>query len=147
MRIYTLGTSLRTEAAFIEILKHYRIEALLDVRSFPRSKIPTYNRDYLEPLMTANGIAYHFLGKTLGGFRNGGYEAYMKTGAFHAGIDRAEEIARGKQSVIVCAEKLPWKCHRRYIARELNIRGWKTPHILEIDKVWEPVEPISTKDG
>ena len=143
MRIYTFGTSLRSEEAFIETLTHYRIAALLDVRSFPKSKIPTYNRAYLEQLMTGCGIVYRFLGKELGGFRKGGYEAYTKTDSFRKGIDAIEQTAKEKVSVIVCAEKLPWKCHRRFIAAELNRRGWEIVHILETDKIWRPGKATS----
>jgi len=75
-RIYTLGTDRRSEEDFIEILLSYNIEVLIDVRSFPKSKIPTFNREYLEGLLEKEGIGYRFLGKELGGFRKGGYEAY-----------------------------------------------------------------------
>ena len=138
MYIHTLGTSLRSEEEFVEVLRHYQIEAFLDVRSFPRSKLPTFNRDYLEELITKNGMEYHFLGKELGGFRKGGYEKYTRTDSFRKGIDRVEHLAQEKLSVIVCAEKLPWKCHRRFIAMELQKRGWKPVHIIETGKVWEP---------
>ena len=138
MYIHTLGTSLRSEEEFVEVLRHYQIEAFLDVRSFPRSKLPTFNRDYLEELITKNGMEYHFLGKELGGFIKGGYEKYTRTDSFLKGIDRVEHLAQEKLSVIVCAEKLPWKCHRRFIAMELQKRGWKPVHIIETGKVWEP---------
>ena len=144
MHIYTLGTSLRSEKEFVGILKRYKLEAFLDVRSFPRSKLPTFNRVYLEELITKNGLVYHFLGKELGGFRKGGYEKYTRSDAFQKGIDKVEQIAQAKVSVIVCAEKLPWKCHRRFIASKLQKRGWETVHIIEIDKVWEPQESLDT---
>jgi len=141
MRIYTLGTGRRTEEDFVEILNCYGIGALLDVRRFPRSKTPAYNRDYLEVLTRENGIEYHFLGDELGGFRKGGYQEYTRTDAFRKGIERLEHTARRRPSVVVCAERFPWKCHRRWIARELAARGWRVLHIIDKGKVWEPRNP------
>jgi len=138
MDIHTLGTGLRKEEEFVEILDHYLIEAFIDVRSFPRSKLPHYNRPYLEDLLIKNGISYHFMGKELGGFRKGGYERYTETSEFARAIERIEIYAQDKRSVIVCSETLPWKCHRRWIARELTKRGWHVIHILTVDRIWEP---------
>jgi len=139
--IYTLGTSRRSEEDFVEILLSFGIEALLDVRRFPRSKIPAYNRDRLDRLMRENGIEYRFLGNELGGFRKGGYQEYTRTEAFRKGIERLERSAAEKVSVIVCAERFPWKCHRRWIARELAARGWRVVHIIDKGKLWEPRNP------
>ncbi|NOY39486.1 MAG: DUF488 family protein [Nitrospirae bacterium] len=138
MTIYTLGTGRRTEEDFVEILHCYGIEAFIDVRRFPKSKLPAYNRDYLERLIKENGIEYHFFGDELGGFRRGGYPEYTRTETFRMGIERLEEIAGRKVSVVVCAERFPWKCHRRWIARELKSRGWRVVHIIDKGKVWEP---------
>lgn len=131
MLIYTLGTGSRSETEFVAILKRFRIRAFLDVRSHPKSRFATFNRERLEKLLPEIGIEYHFFGKALGGFRKEGYERYAQTEAFSSGVDRIEAVAREKASVIVCAETLPHKCHRRFIARELERRGWKTLHILE----------------
>ena len=137
-KIYTLGTDLRSEEDFIEILLAYDIEALIDVRSFPKSKIAAYNRENLEQLLKSEEIEYRHLGKELGGFRKGGYEGYTLADAFQAGIDTLEGIAEEKVSVVVCAERFPWKCHRRWIARELHRRGWLVEHIIDKGKVWIP---------
>lgn len=137
-QVYTLGTSLRCEDEFMGILKHYNIEALVDVRSYPKSKLATFNRDYLEKIITKAGMAYHFLGKELGGFRKEGYEQYLRTASFRKGLDKLKQIAQAKVSVVVCAEKLPWKCHRRFIAIELQKCGWDIVNIIEQDKIWQP---------
>jgi uncharacterized protein (DUF488 family) len=137
-KIFTLGTDSRSEEDFIEILLAYGIEAFIDVRSFPKSKIALFTRENLEPLLNREGFAYHYLGRELGGFRKGGYEAYTLTGDFIRGVERLEAIAQEKVSVIVCAERFPWKCHRRWIARELHIRGWTVEHIIDKGKVWIP---------
>jgi uncharacterized protein (DUF488 family) len=137
-KIYTLGTGRRSEEDFIEILLSYNIEALIDVRSLPRSKLPVFRKENLENLLRREGIEYHFLGRELGGFRKGGYTAYIITDDFNKGIDLLESIAAVKTSVIVCAERFPWKCHRKWISRELHKRGWELDHIIEKGKLWIP---------
>jgi uncharacterized protein (DUF488 family) len=137
-KIYTLGTDRRSEEDFTEILFAYCIQSLIDVRSFPRSKIPVFNKQNLEDLLKREGIEYHFLGKELGGFRKGGYTSYIITDEFNKGIDLIESIALYKMSVIICAEKLPWKCHRKWISRELHKRDWEVDHIIDKGKVWIP---------
>lgn len=137
-KIFTLGTSRRSEEDFIEILLAYNIDALIDVRSFPRSKIAIFSRANLEGLLKREGIGYYYLGKELGGFRKGGYTAYALTADFMLGIEKLEAIASNKLSVIVCAERFPWKCHRKWISRELHNRGWDVEHIIDKGKVWVP---------
>jgi uncharacterized protein (DUF488 family) len=137
-KIYTLGTDLRSGEEFTEILHAYDIRALLDVRSYPKSKIPIFCKENLAQLLKSEGIEYHFLGKELGGFRKTGYAAYTLTEDFRKGIDLLESIAVSHPTVFICAEKFPWKCHRRWIARELHQRGWEVDHIIEKDKVWIP---------
>ena len=137
-KVYTLGTGRRSEEDFVEILLSYDIKALIDVRSFPKSKIPVFTRENLENLLKKEGINYIFLGRELGGFRKGGYEAYTGTEEFKKGIDRLEDIASSGTTVIICAERFPWKCHRRWISRELHRRGWHVEHIIDKGKVWTP---------
>ncbi|KAF0143721.1 MAG: hypothetical protein FD156_2456 [Nitrospirae bacterium] len=137
-KIYTLGTSRRSEEDFVEILLNYDIRTLIDVRSYPKSKIQIFTRENLENLLRKENIAYIFLGKELGGFRKGGYEAYTSTEDFKIGIDELENVASENNSVIICAERFPWKCHRRWIARELHKRGWLVEHIIDKGKVWVP---------
>jgi uncharacterized protein (DUF488 family) len=136
--IYTIGSSRRTEEEFIETLRAYNIESLVDVRSFPKSKLEHFARENLSDILKDSGIEYIYLGRELGGFRKGGYEAYTETEGFHSGVEKLEEIASRKRTVFMCAERFPWKCHRRYISRELNHRGWKVIHIIENDRVWIP---------
>jgi len=137
-RIFTLGTDRRSEEDFIEILFSYNIAAIIDVRSVPKSRIPTFTRDNLEELLRREGMEYFFLGRELGGFRKGGYTAYLVTEEFTHGIETLESIAEKKQSAIICAERFPWKCHRKWISRELHQRGWAIEHIIDKGKVWVP---------
>jgi len=136
--IYTLGTDLRKEEDFIEILLAYGIRAFIDVRSFPRSRLPLFNRQSLEKLLPQSGVGYYFLGRELGGLKKGGYTAYLVTEDFQRGVDMLEAIAAEKTSVIVCAERFPWKCHRKWISRELHKRGWLVEHIIDKGKLWIP---------
>lgn len=137
-KIFTLGTGSRSEEDFIEILLVYGIKALIDVRSVPMSKFVIFNRQNLESLLKSEGIGYHYLGDELGGLRKGGYTAYILTDEFMHGIATLEFIAEHDLSVIVCTERFPWKCHRKWISRELHKRGWAIEHIIDKGKVWIP---------
>jgi uncharacterized protein (DUF488 family) len=136
--IYTLGTGIRSLEDFFEILESYDIESVIDVRSFPTSRIEHFKRKNLEDQIKEGLLSYNYLGKELGGFRKGGYDQYTRTEDFEAGIDKLTDIASQKTSVIICAEHFPWKCHRRYIARALQQRGWEVIHIIDKGKVWIP---------
>ena len=137
-KIYTLGSDRRSEEDFVEILFAYDIRSLIDVRSVPRSRLPVFDKKNLEALLGREGIEYHFLGKGLGGFIKGGYAAYALTDEFSKGVELLESIALIRQSVIMCAERFPWKCHRKWISRELSRRGWEVDHIIDKGKLWIP---------
>lgn len=137
-KILTLGTDRRSEEDFVEILLSYDIENVIDVRRVPKSKITTFNRSNLEELLSKENIVYHFLGEELGGLRKGGYTAYILSEDFMQGIAKLESIAHNGLSVILCSERFPWKCHRKWISRELHKRGWAVEHIIDKGKVWAP---------
>jgi uncharacterized protein (DUF488 family) len=136
--IYTVGTSTRTKEEFIELLRHYHLTTVVDVRSFPQSRFEHFNRENLAKVLSEVAIHYVYLGKELGGFRKGGYRAYTQTDAYHEGIFRLEEIAEKASAAFMCAERFAWKCHRRFIASTLEQRGWSVLHIIEKDRVWNP---------
>ncbi len=137
-RIFTLGTDRRSEEDFVEILLSYNIENVIDVRRIPRSKITTFNRSSLREILEKENMVYHFLGEELGGLRKGGYTSYILTEDFKRGIERLEAIAHNSLSVILCSERFPWKCHRKWISRELHKRGWAMEHIIDKGRVWVP---------
>ncbi|GAB4538444.1 MAG: DUF488 domain-containing protein [Thermodesulfovibrionia bacterium] len=137
-RVYTLGTDLRSLEDFMEILSAYGIEAVIDVRSFPTSKLEHFKRPNLEVVLKDEMFEYHHLGRKLGGFRRGGYRNYTHTIGFKEGVDELEEIASRRSSVIICAERFPWRCHRRFISSELQRRGWEVHHIIDKGRVWIP---------
>lgn len=128
-KIFTVGHSNRAVEDFIRILKEAGIEVVVDVRRFPRSKFEHFNRENLESILKKNGIEYYYLGEKLGGFRKGGYENYTKTEEFEKGIQELIEIAQEKQTAVMCAEKLFFRCHRRFIAKRLEELGFEVIHL------------------
>jgi len=136
--IYSLGTSNRTASEFLDLFAEYRIEVGVDIRSFPTSRCPHFVKQPLQNLLESNGIQYEYLGKELGGFRKEGYPAYVETDSFRNGLERLEGIGRGRTSAFFCAERFPWRCHRRWVARKLIERGWNVIHIIEKGRVWAP---------
>lgn len=137
--IYTVGHSTRTPEEMKHLLKTYGIEVVVDVRRFPKStKFPHFNRETIEVWLSEAGIKYVWLGGKLGGYRKGGYEAYMNTPDFESGIQELEHIAEANSSAVMCAERFPWKCHRRFIGAALQNRGWKVIHIIDETRVWVP---------
>lgn len=137
--IYTLGTSTRTFLEFLEILKRYDIALVVDVRRFPASRrYPHFNRPGLAAQLSANGIAYHYLGEKLGGYRPGGYKAYTRTETFREGIEELASLAKRTPTAILCSERFPWKCHRRFIAAALAAEGWRVVHIIDAGKTYVP---------
>ncbi len=137
--IYTIGSSTRPIQDFRALLQRYQIATLVDVRIFPYSKrFPHFSKELLEETISASGLRYAYLGKDLGGYRRGGYEAYTRTPEFAKGVDALEVIGRDARTAFMCCERLPWKCHRRFIASELERRGWQVIHIIEEDRTWQP---------
>ena len=136
--IFTVGHSTRTAEDFITLLKAHRIELLVDVRTVPRSRHnPQFNRDGLPETLRKAGIAYLHLGE-LGGLRKArpdstntgwrnlsfrGYADYMETPEFEQGVKRLLDEAKTRRVAIMCAEAVPWRCHRSLIADALMARG------------------------
>lgn len=137
--IYTLGTSTRSAEDFFSILKAFGIKGIADVRRFPRSrKFPHFTREKIAEQSREQDLSYHWLGDLLGGFRKGGYENYKKEASYLEGLQKLEALAEESRFVLVCAERLPWKCHRLQISRSLVKRGWNVIHIIDRDRTWQP---------
>lgn len=138
-RIFTIGSSNRGLQEFLDLLKTHEIAVIVDVRIFPYSKrFPHFIKESLEENLPASGLNYRYLGKELGGYRRGGYEAYMGSPDFARGIKALEAIGREARTAFMCSERLPWRCHRRFIALDLLRRGWEVVHIIEKDRTWGP---------
>ncbi|HET6454973.1 MAG TPA: DUF488 domain-containing protein, partial [Armatimonadota bacterium] len=149
MTIWTIGHSTRGIDDFIEVLRAYGIEMLVDVRTVPRSRAnPQFNKDELSGALTKHGIKYVHE-KSLGGLRHPkpdspntgwhnesfrGFADYMQTREFSQAIDRLMETASAKQTAIMCAEMLPWRCHRSLIADALMARGGEVVEIFDKEK-------------
>lgn len=146
MKLYTLGTSNRTEREFLEILKKYKIELVIDVRRFPTSKFfPHFQKENLKKLLEKNKVEYYHIEK-LGGFREEGYQEYTKKREFKEGIEELIKILKNKVGIIICAEKFPWKCHRYLVAQELAKKGFEIIHILTKGQFWNPlIQPKKIK--
>ncbi len=136
--IYSIGSSNRQIEEFIDILHHFQIKTLVDVRSFPKSRLNHFIKENLDQKLNEAGIDYLYLGKELGGYRKGGYEKYILTAHYEKGLSNLEDIGKKNTTAFMCAERLPWKCHRKFIAISLQERGWKVIHIIDEKKVWEP---------
>ena len=136
--IYTLGTSTRGSEEFLNLLRNNDIELVIDVRRFPTSKFGHFKKDQLSQLLAQAGIEYSYLGKELGGYRSQGYRAFVDSDEFQQGLDQLERVAKQKRVAVVCAERFPWRCHRRFISRELERDGWRVVHIIDDKRSWVP---------
>jgi len=145
VRVFTIGHSTHPILEFVELLKTHGVKRVIDVRTIPRSRHnPQFNREELGPALRAGGIAYTHL-KKLGGLRHSkkdsinrgwrnasfrGFADYMQTPEFEAGLDRATKLAATKPSALMCAEAVPWRCHRSLIADALTVRRVPVEHII-----------------
>ncbi len=143
--VLTIGHSTRTLEALIELLDAHRVERLVDVRTIPRSRRnPQFNRETLPAALRKARIGYRHM-KALGGLRHArrdspntawrnasfrGYADYMLEPEFAAALDRLIELAAEKRTAVMCAEAVPWRCHRSMIADALLARGIAVEHIL-----------------
>lgn len=130
LRIWTIGHSNRSIDTFLELLSEHGIQVLVDVRSFPTSKIERFKREQMEKWLPEHGIEYVWFGKELGGYRRGGYKRHTRTKLFRKGIKQLLEIAKAKHVCIMCMEVNPKYCHRRFISAFLEKRGVKFIHII-----------------
>jgi uncharacterized protein (DUF488 family) len=142
--IYTIGHSTRSIEQFLDLLRAHGIEELVDVRTVPKSRHnPQFGQEELAASLKQAGIGYVHLGK-LGGLRHSrkdsvnlgwqnssfrGYADYMATPEFQEGLDELKAIAEKKRVAIMCAEAVPWRCHRSLIADALTTQGWQVLHI------------------
>ena len=133
--IFTIGHSTRSFEEFINILKKFEINLLVDVRRFPKStKYPHFNKEFLQEELPKHGIHYlHY--PELGGFRKEGYENFAKSKEFTDALFNLLKIIDTKITVIMCAEVLWWRCHRRFIANKLVELGNEVFHIFDQNKL------------
>jgi uncharacterized protein (DUF488 family) len=149
--IWTVGHSNRPITALLGLLMGQSIGMLADVRRFPGSKRqPQFARERLESSLRAVGIGYrHF--EALGGRRSRsredspntawrsasfqGYADHMQTAEFQDALAELMVLAATFSTAILCAEAVPWRCHRQLIADALVAHGWEVRHILGVRKI------------
>ena len=145
MRIYTVGHSTHPLDEFVALLRGHQVEAVVDVRTIAKSRHnPQYGQDQLATGLAGHGIAYRRM-ESLGGLRhsrkdsiNGawrntsfrGYADYMQTREFADGIRELISFAGQQPSAIMCAEAVPWRCHRSLIGDALLVRGVEVLDIM-----------------
>ena len=145
MPIYTIGHSTRTIEEFLALLVAHGVGSVVDVRTVPRSRMnPQFNRESLPGALDAAGIGYRHE-KELGGLRHArkdssntgwrnasfrGFADYMQSAEFSAALQRLIEQGSSETLAVMCAEAVPWRCHRSLIADALLARGIVAQHIM-----------------
>jgi len=155
MTIFTIGHSTRPIDAFLGLLTGHGIQRLIDIRKLPHSRHnPQFGREQLAESLRSAGIHYTHLPGLGGlrrprpdsvnsGWRNSGFRGfadYMETPAFETALGECIELAAVERVVLMCAESVPWRCHRSLIAdalvvrevdvREITSRTTSRPHVL-----------------
>jgi uncharacterized protein (DUF488 family) len=149
-RIFTIGHSIRSLDSFLELLKHYSIDELIDIRTIPKSRHnPQFNGPELAHFLRNHNIGYRHE-KGLGGLRYAhansintawknvsfrGFADYMQTEDFTNALNKLIEIAHQKTVAIMCSEAVPWRCHRSLIADALLIHKIKVEDIYTITSI------------
>jgi uncharacterized protein (DUF488 family) len=143
--VLTIGHSTRTLEEFISLLREYDVQKVVDIRTIPRSRHnPQFNCEELPDSLKAMGIGYmHMPG--LGGLRHSvpdspntgwrnlsfrGFADYMQKEEFEKSLRALIELAKTERLALMCAEAVPWRCHRSLIADALSVRGVQVQHIL-----------------
>jgi uncharacterized protein (DUF488 family) len=137
--LFTVGHSTRTLDEFVEMLKAHGVRTIADVRRFPKSRrYPHFNDEALAAELPGRGLRYEPF-KGLGGRRKAlkdsvntawrnesfrGYADFMQTPAFEAALAELVALAADVPTAIMCAEAVPWRCHRSLIADAMLARGW-----------------------
>ena len=149
LSLWTLGHSTRPIDEFIGLLRAHQISLLIDVRTVHRSRYnPQFNTDTLAQSLRDSGLQYGHLPKLGGlrkpkndsfndGWRNAsfrGYADYMQTEEFLKALEGLMADSRLQPAAIMCAEAVPWRCHRSLIADALVSRGWDIRHIMSPEK-------------
>lgn len=136
--VFTIGHSTRPIDDFVALLRGHGVRCLLDVRTVPKSRHnPQFESRALAASLAEAGIAYEHVA-ALGGFRKPrpdspnagwrntsfrGYADYMQTPEFARALDGVVERAQGERVALMCAESVPWRCHRSLVADALLARG------------------------
>jgi len=145
LRLLTIGHSTRPVEELAAILGSFGVSILVDVRTIPRSRHnPQFNSENIEAPLAGKGIRYVHLAK-LGGLRHArahsvndawrnasfrGFADYMQTEGFEEGLDELRVLAGEGTVAIMCAEAVPWRCHRSLVADAITARGGHVEHVM-----------------
>lgn len=148
-KVYTIGHSTRTLEELVEALHSHGVRAVADVRRFPGSRrlpwfaaenlavaLPTMELEYL-PFPDLGGRRRTSADSPNTGWRNAsfrGYADYMQTPEFAVALERLIKKASSRPTAIMCAEAVPWRCHRSLIADAMLVRGWEALDIYDAKK-------------
>jgi uncharacterized protein (DUF488 family) len=150
MTIFTIGHSTRSVDDIVAMLREHGVTTLVDIRTIPRSGFnPQFNKDPLAADLGRSGIEYVYMGKLGGlrkpnkespnsGWRNAsfrGYADYMGTDEFTGALNQLVELARKSTTAIMCAEAVPWRCHRSLVGDALSVQGIAVVDIMGLGKV------------
>lgn len=149
--ILTIGHSTRTLEEFVQLLEVYGITMVVDVRTIPRSRHnPQFNKETLPNSLKHYGVRYIHIPE-IGGLRHPkhqsvntawknsgfrGYADYMQTQEFMDSLLKIVALARENRLALMCAEALPWRCHRNLLSDALVVRHIKVEHIISKDSVF-----------
>ena len=150
LTVLTVGHSIRTLEEFVQLLESYGVTLLVDVRTVPRSRHnPQFNKETLPTSLKHYGIRYIHLPE-IGGLRRPkpnsenlawknisfrGYADYMQTKEFTDNLLKIIALARENRLALMCAEALPWRCHRSLISDALVVRHVKVEHIISATSI------------
>jgi len=148
-RVYTIGHSTRSFEELVAILRAFEIKVLVDIRTIPRSRHnPQFNGDELRTRLRSRRLRYVQLPELGGlrrarpdspnaGWRNAsfrGYADYMSTAEFEQGLAKLQASCCDQTVVLMCAEAVPWRCHRSLVADALTARGARVEHITGLGR-------------
>ncbi|HEY4027897.1 MAG TPA: DUF488 domain-containing protein [Candidatus Dormibacteraeota bacterium] len=145
MALFTVGHSIRALDELIALLRQHDVAVLADVRTVPGSRrMPHFGKIVLAAELPRHGVEYEHL-PALGGLRRPrpdspnagwrnesfrGYADHMASDEFEAGVDHLVELGSDRHAAVMCAEAVPWRCHRSLIADALLVRGVPVTHII-----------------
>jgi hypothetical protein len=148
--VVTIGHSTRSLEELVDLLRRYGVQRVVDVRTMPRSRTnPQFNREQLPESLRQAGMAYTHVSGLGGlrrrradsvntGWRNASFQGYadhMQTPEFRASLHEVIDRAREARVALMCAEAMPWRCHRSLIADAPAVRGIPVAHILSSARV------------
>ncbi|MGM0405356.1 MAG: DUF488 family protein [Thermoplasmatota archaeon] len=127
-KIYTIGYQGRTIAEFLKLLKKYEIDHLVDVRSYPTSKMQDFSKKNLKDTLFKKSFMYKHL-PGLGGLGDEVYKKTMLSDRWKSSYEKLKDLAKDGTTAMMCLEKDPSQCHRRFISDRLKKEGWEVVHI------------------